>query len=128
MRKVKKTSKEIQIKDSWNPSTEFSNYILARIYSSVPDYIRVIFGYDFESPENEEKYIYLSPKGSAEIAYLPLKNFMDARYIMNLASNELFDPKEEGYICVWQDTHEELVLSIERIQEALEDWDSEKLV
>lgn len=123
-----KRQNEISIRDSWDPYSELGNVALAGIYYHVPEFVRVRFDYDFRFPGENKKCIYLLPNGSAEMAFIPLGTPWSIEYVMNLAPNELFDPKDEGVIFLQADTHEMLRKTAEVIVGILEDMTSQKSV
>ena len=117
MRKIESDRKEIKIKNTWEPTELFSNSEIAKIYSKVPDNFDIVFGDDLI--KSETRSIYIIPRGSAEMTWVQIDCPGNEYYAMNLAPNELFDPKDEGIIYIQPDTHDELRNTILKISEVL---------
>lgn len=98
--------KEIIINNRWEPTALFSNSELSAIYKAVTDRMMIFFSYDLLDEKTPS--IFIIPKGSAEMAWILCGENETIRFAMNLISNELFDPKEEGMIYIHEDTHIEL--------------------
>ena len=108
--------KRIELHTDWDPSTMFSNSQLGKIYTAVEDSISIFFSYDLIDPNEEHiPAIFLKAKGSAEIAWLRCREPEVKRFAMDLDRNELFDPKDEGIIYLYDDTHQSLARGLRSI-------------
>lgn len=97
---------EITIRNKWEPISLFSNSELSAIYKAVTDKMDVFFSYDLIDEKTPS--IFIIPRGSAEMAWVLCNEVKTIRFAMNLAPNELFDPKDNGIIYIYEETHLEL--------------------
>lgn len=118
MRK-KAENKEIKIENTWFPSEEFDSAILACLYQDIPSCINIIYGYDPLELEKKIKSLIITMKGCAEIAWVQLDKRYNPHFALDLAANELFDPKEEGIITFQEDSHQAIKNAIYHVRKVL---------